>query len=55
MVCMRRIVAYNHFMLSKFSLFKHWQVQINRCQVKCVNMTVKSEYFVDSTFPILRW
>ena len=44
-----RMQLYSAFMFAKFSPFKHRQAQLNRCRVKCVNMTVKFEYFIDST------
>ena len=44
---------YPAFMLAEFSPFKHRQTQVNRSGVKCVNMTVKLEDFVDSTLASL--
>lgn len=44
-----RMQLHSAFVFAKSGPFKHRQAQINRCRVKCVNMTVKFEYFIDST------
>ena len=44
---------YPAFMLAEFSPLKHRQAQVNRSGVKCVNVAVKLEDFVDSTLACL--